>query len=147
MTTNRSRRPSSGRASASALLDPPRRPDARQAFASAALRKEVAASTQRDGEAPEPEEVVVEPDLPVEEPAPTPAGPSGDQEKPTEALSAYEQMVRAMPPTEPVYLAGSRGPRLKVGDHTLQPGDIVPGAHTWPRLEAYERAGRVRRRD
>jgi hypothetical protein len=80
------------------------------------------------------EEVTVEPDLPAD-PVPEP-----------EELSQYQQMVAAMPSTEPVYLAGNRAPRLKVGDYTLEPGDIVPGAHDWPRREAYERLGRIEKR-
>ena len=79
----------------------------------------------------EREEVVIEPDLPAEEPA---------------ELTQYQRMVAAMPEDEPVYVAGNRAPRLKVGDYTLQPGDVVPGAHGWPRREAYERLGRIERR-
>lgn len=89
---------------------------------------------QRPVEPEELEEVVVEPDLPVEEPEP-----------PT-PREVYEQLVAAMPADEPVYVAGNRAPALKVGDYTLAPGEVVPGAHGWARREAYERLGRIERR-
>lgn len=58
----------------------------------------------------------------------------------------YDRLLAAMPPDEPVYVAGNRAPRLKVGAYFIQPGEIVPGAHHWPRREAYERLGRIERR-
>lgn len=82
------------------------------------------------------EEVTIEPDLPMEEP-PEPVDQARDE---------YERRVAAMSPDEPVYVAGNRAPRLKLGDYVLQPGDVVPGAHSWPRREAYERLGRIERR-
>ena len=63
-----------------------------------------------------------------------------------QGAATYFARVAAMDPEEPVYVAGNRAPRLKVGDYTLQPGEIVPGAHGWPRREAYERLGRIERR-
>lgn len=109
------------------------------------VRQVLAASTEP---APEPEdlepedqeevyeEVVVEPDLPVD--ASLPAALS--------ARRAYDALVATMDPAEPVYVACNRAPRLKVGDYTLAPGEVVPGAHSWPRREAYERLGRIERR-
>lgn len=102
--------------------------------------------------APEKEEVVVEPDLPVDDPdgspAPSPAGEPQDEqaEAKPDPKAHYDRLLAAMPPDEPVYVAGTRAPRLKVGEYTLEPGDVVPGAHGWPRREAYERLGRIERR-
>lgn len=81
------------------------------------------------------EEVTIEPDLPMEPVEPVDS-----------ARAHYEAMVAAMPPSEPVYVAGNRAPRLKLGEYTLKPGEIVPGAYYWSRREAYERLGRIERR-
>lgn len=104
------------------------------------------------------EEVVIEPDLPVDEPEESEEDP--DVAAGLERLIGvgiadprlddsrrdYLRLVGAMPSSEPVYVAGNRAPRLKVGTYTLQPGEIVPGAHSWLRREAYERLGRIERR-
>lgn len=42
-------------------------------------------------------------------------------------------------PAPPVYLVGRKP--LKVGSEMLQPGEVVPDAHTWPRVEAWVRSG------
>lgn len=86
-------------------------------------------------EVEELEEVVVEPDLPVEQEAPADHAPGPYDE--------YLERVKAMPADEPRYLAGQRGPRLLMGAYTLQPGDVVPGAHHWKTRETYERLGRL----
>lgn len=117
----------------------------------AVVEVERARTAHLEPEQPVKEEVVVEPDLPVEEPSPAPSGPSpeasspasGDEPELEDSLKEYERMLASMAPDEPVYVAGDRGPRLKVGRHTLAPGDVVPGAHFWPRREAYERLGRI----
>lgn len=119
----------------------------------AVVEVERARTAHLEPEQPVKEEVVVEPDLPVEEPSPTPAGPSPEAPSPAsddepeleleDSLKEYERLLASMAPDEPVYVAGDRGPRLKVGRHTLAPGDVVPGAHFWPRREAYERLGRI----
>lgn len=120
--------------------------------------------------APEKEEVVVEPDLPIEDPSPQPVDNPVDDvvDEPQEPdvaaglerLAAvgidnsslddgrmeYLRLVGSMASTEPVYVAGNRAPRLKVGHYVLAPGEIVPGAAGWTRREAYERLGRIERR-
>ncbi|MEO6204534.1 MAG: hypothetical protein ABIO67_04015 [Mycobacteriales bacterium] len=67
-------------------------------------------------------------------------------ELPDSKRKEYDRLLAAMPLDEPVYVAGNRAPRLKVGEYVLEPGDIVPGAHAWPRRETYERLGRIVRR-
>lgn len=98
-------------------------------------------------EAPDKEEVVVEPNLPVTEPAPSPAGPVSEPEEvepePLSPEEEYRALVEAMPADEPRYVAGNRGPKLKVGRYFLKPGMVVPGAHRWPRLETWVRSGQV----
>ena len=97
------------------------------------------------------EEVVVEPDLPVE--APYEGAPPLEEEiaESFEDLveppgkEHYNRLLAAMAPDEPVYVAGTRAPRLKVGNYVLSPGEVVPGAHHWPRRETYERLGRIER--
>lgn len=111
-----------------------------EARASVALDRDSDVQTISLGETvpeePVKEEVVIEPDLPESEPL-TPA---------EDPKREYDRLLAAMAPDEPVYVAGNRAPRLKVGDYTLQPGEVVPGAHGWPRRESYERLGRIERR-
>jgi hypothetical protein len=90
-----------------------------------------------------PEEVVIEPDLPVADPSPTPAGPTEPEDVPPTPQERYQALVDAMDPSEPRYVAGNRAPRLKVAGYILSPGDVVPGAHAWPRREAWERTGQL----
>lgn len=98
------------------------------------------ASTPEIEEVIELEEVTIEPDLPMETESPE------DLDPVDLARLEYQARVAAMGPDEPVYVAGNRAPRLKLGDYTLCPGDVVPGAHSWPRRETYERLGRIERR-
>lgn len=87
------------------------------------------------------EEVTVEPDLPDDGPAPGP-----DDLRVDPARAEYDRRVAAMHPDEPVYVAGNRAPRLRLGNYVLQPGEVVPGAHGWKSRESYERLGRIERR-
>jgi hypothetical protein len=136
MSTHTRSRRTSTRAPASALLEPEQSPvEAFLAASRTPLEDGDPVATQPDEpdvvEDEELEEVTIEPDLPVE---------------PDDGRAEYDRLVASMPPDEPVYVAGLRAPRLKVGAYTLQPGEIVPGAHRWPRREAYERLGRIERK-
>lgn len=160
MTQSRARRqPSRGKAAGSGLLAPER-----PRIVTGVLPPDPVA-TQPDPE-PEKEEVVIEPDLPADDAPPHPhdeeaaaqAKPDPEVpalsdeelaeavEEPFDPKAEYNELVAAMKPDEPVYVARNRPPRLKVGAYFLEPGDVVPGAHHWPRREAYERLGRIERR-
>jgi hypothetical protein len=58
-----------------------------------------------------------------------------------EARAEYERRVAAMPEDEPRYRVGPRGKRPKVAGHTLEVGDVVPGAAYFPRLSSWTDSG------
>lgn len=60
------------------------------------------------------------------------------QSKAKEPASSHPAPVVGTP-APPVYRVGRKP--LKVGDKYLQPGEVVPEAHTWPRVEAWVRSG------
>lgn len=91
---------------------------------------------------PEPEEVVVEPDLPVE-PELTPEDLEQMQREQAEA--EYQRQVSNMLPDEPRWVCGPRAKRLSVGGRILSRGEVVPGAEFWRRRESWERAGYIER--
>jgi hypothetical protein len=53
-------------------------------------------------------------------------------------------LVKSENENDPVYVVGRRP--LKMGDDVLAPGDVVPGAHRWLRLESWLRTGAISRR-
>lgn len=46
---------------------------------------------------------------------------------------------RVREPALPVYVVGRKP--LRVGSKFLQPGEVVPDAHKWPRVESWVRTG------
>lgn len=62
-----------------------------------------------------------------------------------EAKAEYERRVAEMPDDEPRYVVGPRPPRPKVAGHTLNIGDVVPGAFAFPRLETWVSSGVLRK--
>ena len=59
----------------------------------------------------------------------------------SEAATEYRRQVAEMDPAEPRYVVGTRPPRPRVAGHVLAIGDVVPGAHAFPRLESWLNTG------
>lgn len=59
------------------------------------------------------------------------------------ALGAYLAALAEMADSEPRYVVGLRPPRPRFAGLLLEVGDVVPGAHAWPRLESWVRSGIV----
>lgn len=57
-------------------------------------------------------------------------------------LQAYAEALEA-DRGQPQYVVGSRPPRPKWQGVQLNIGDVVPGAHAWPRLDSWIRTGVV----
>lgn len=90
----------------------------------------------------EKEEVVVEPDLPLE------GDPPGETELERTARIRAERRYsrrareeRTRVGTVSTYVAGPRG--LTIGGEYREPGVEVPEALTWPRVETWVAAGRI----
>lgn len=62
-----------------------------------------------------------------------------------EAFDAYQERVDAMDKNEPRYVATGRAPRPKVCGYVLAPGDVVPGAANFARLDSWISGGIIRR--
>lgn len=113
------------------------------------------------GDQEELQEVTVEPSpvavppTPTEQAPPAPiavsfvqpeAAPVLEEAEPAplrDPVEEYRDLLAAMDPSEPLYVQGTRAPMLKVGRYRLSPGDVVPGAHAWPRRDAWERTGQL----
>jgi hypothetical protein len=71
----------------------------------------------------------------------------------TKAGAAKRRAVRTTPSAEVVRAALPPAAQYEVGRRPLlhdglllQPGDPVPGAENWPRVESWERSGRIVKR-
>lgn len=78
---------------------------------------------------------VVEPD--IEASLDTETAEEALRREHAEAKARYEARVAAMSPDEPRYVATGRAPRPKVEGYVLHPGDVVPGAYLFTRLESW----------
>lgn len=86
-----------------------------------------------------PREVPVEAAVALTEPQQTPE--DRQAQAAARCKADYEARVAAMSPAEPKYFVGYRPPRPKVCGHTLGIGDVVPGAHYFPRIESWVNTG------
>lgn len=70
---------------------------------------------------------------------------TGEEPVETTPQERYEALLAAMPDDEPRWVVGARAKRLQVEGHTLSRGDVVPGAHAWPRRDSWVSAGYIER--
>lgn len=98
-----------------------------------------------EGPAPEEpkEEVVIEPDLPLEGAAPAEREPvgNGPQRRQAERYARRAREERARLGAVATYVAGPRG--LKINGEFREPGAEVPEALDWPRVHTWVASGRI----
>lgn len=66
------------------------------------------------------------------------------EEAPEQPAEAEDAPVAPEAPAEPAKPQYKACRRLRMGGHSYNRGDIIPGAENWTRREAWERAGYIK---